>query len=49
MLNVCLLSGPEEKLWIRGKLMKWAKDKAVVSAFEKVLLIILSKCCWLYH
>ncbi|XP_060713319.1 RAD52 motif-containing protein 1 isoform X1 [Tachysurus vachellii] len=33
--------GPEEKLWIRGKLMRWAKDKAVVAAFEKVLLIVL--------
>ncbi|KAK3511890.1 hypothetical protein QTP70_027489 [Hemibagrus guttatus] len=33
--------GPEETLWIRAKLMKWAKDKAVVAAFEKVLLIIL--------
>ncbi|KAM9494264.1 RAD52 motif-containing protein 1 isoform 2-T2 [Clarias gariepinus] len=33
--------GPEEKLWKRGKLMKWAKDKAVVAAFEKVLLIVL--------
>ncbi|NP_001187357.1 RAD52 motif-containing protein 1 [Ictalurus punctatus] len=33
--------GLEEKLWKRGKLMKWAKDKAVVAAFEKVLLIVL--------
>lgn len=37
------LSGPEEKLWKRGKLMKWAKDKAVVAAFEKVLLIVLGR------
>ncbi|KAI5607288.1 RAD52 motif-containing protein 1 [Silurus asotus] len=33
--------GPEEKLWKRRTLMKWAKDKAVVAAFEKVLLIVL--------
>ncbi|KAF5903661.1 RAD52 motif-containing protein 1, partial [Clarias magur] len=33
--------GTEEKLWKRGKLMKWAKDKAAVAAFEKVLLIVL--------
>lgn len=32
--------GLEEKLWKRGRLMKWAKDKAVVGAFEKVLLIV---------
>lgn len=30
----------EEKLWKRRKLMKWARDKAVVGAFEKVLLIV---------
>lgn len=32
---------PEEKLRKRGTLMKRAKDKAVVVAFEKVLLMIL--------
>ncbi|XP_026063580.1 RAD52 motif-containing protein 1 [Carassius auratus] len=32
---------PEEKLRKRGTLMKRAKDKAVVAAFEKVLLMIL--------
>ncbi|XP_051572351.1 RAD52 motif-containing protein 1 [Myxocyprinus asiaticus] len=32
---------PEEKLRKRGTLMKRAKDKAVVGAFEKVLLVIL--------
>uniref|UniRef100_A0A671LU14 RAD52 motif-containing protein 1 n=1 Tax=Sinocyclocheilus anshuiensis TaxID=1608454 RepID=A0A671LU14_9TELE len=32
---------PEEKLRKRGMLMKRAKDKAVVAAFEKVLLMIL--------
>ncbi|XP_055036329.1 RAD52 motif-containing protein 1 [Misgurnus anguillicaudatus] len=32
---------PEEKLRKRGTLMKRAKDKAVVSAFEKVLLMVL--------
>lgn len=25
--------------------MKWAKDKAVVAAFEKVLLIVLGRKC----
>ncbi|KTF72941.1 hypothetical protein cypCar_00044607, partial [Cyprinus carpio] len=34
-------SDPEEKLRKRGTLMKRAKDKAVVAAFEKVLLMIL--------
>lgn len=32
---------PEEVLLKRGKLQKWARDKAVVNAFEKVLLIVL--------
>ncbi|XP_062846929.1 RAD52 motif-containing protein 1 [Trichomycterus rosablanca] len=31
----------EERLWKRGQLMKWAKDKAVVAAFEKVLILVL--------
>ncbi|XP_041941987.1 RAD52 motif-containing protein 1 isoform X1 [Alosa sapidissima] len=31
----------EEVLWKRGKLQKWARDKAVVNAFEKVLLVVL--------
>lgn len=35
---------PEEKLWMRGKLMKWAKNNAVVAAFEKLWLIVLGLC-----
>ncbi|XP_072530655.1 RAD52 motif-containing protein 1 [Salminus brasiliensis] len=37
---VDLEKGQEEKLWKRGKLMKWARNKAVVGAFEKVLLVV---------
>ncbi|KAL6460619.1 hypothetical protein MHYP_G00305850 [Metynnis hypsauchen] len=37
---VDLEKGPEDKLWKISKLKKWAKDKAVVEAFEKVLLIV---------
>ncbi|XP_012682813.1 RAD52 motif-containing protein 1 [Clupea harengus] len=32
---------PEEVLRKRGKLQRWARDKAVVNALEKVLLIVL--------
>ncbi|KAI4892948.1 hypothetical protein NFI96_032356 [Prochilodus magdalenae] len=37
---VHLEKGPEEKLWKSSKVKKWAKDKAVVAAFEKVLLVV---------
>ncbi|XP_076866363.1 RAD52 motif-containing protein 1 [Brachyhypopomus gauderio] len=33
--------GPEVKLWKRGKLMRWARDKAAAGAFEKVVIILL--------
>ncbi|XP_026882542.2 RAD52 motif-containing protein 1 isoform X4 [Electrophorus electricus] len=36
-----LEKGPEGKLWKRGKLMRWARDKATASAFEKVVVIVL--------
>lgn len=35
------MSGPEERLYKRGRLMKRARDKAVASAFGKVILIVL--------
>uniref|UniRef100_A0A8C1L9L4 Zgc:103564 n=1 Tax=Cyprinus carpio TaxID=7962 RepID=A0A8C1L9L4_CYPCA len=41
VIQTWLEAYPEEKLRKRGTLMKRAKDKAVVAAFEKVLLMIL--------
>ncbi|XP_067089501.1 RAD52 motif-containing protein 1 isoform X2 [Osmerus mordax] len=38
-----LVSSPEVALLKRGKLQRWARDKAVVQAFEKVLLLTLDK------
>ncbi|XP_035626780.1 RAD52 motif-containing protein 1 isoform X1 [Oncorhynchus keta] len=34
-------TGPDVVLPKRGKLQRWARDKAVVDAFEKVLLLVL--------
>ncbi|KAG7459666.1 hypothetical protein MATL_G00213070 [Megalops atlanticus] len=35
-------SGPSEMSIKRGKLQKWAKDRALVDAFRKVVLVLLS-------
>lgn len=47
--NLLNVLDPEEKLRRRGALMKQAKDKAVVMAFEKVLLMVLGRYLLYIH